>query len=561
MIGILVVVILSLVVLGYFARTYLAREKFNDIQQFADSIEEGLGRSLVKKVQETSQNNVSSASGNIVVIGVSHIVKLYPDNRLSQQAIQRNLSIPQSIQSLFPVTKKYGGVFVPGIGNMMYTVQTKQVGVPVSSVSWKSYSSRQKAVFCKLFCQSLLRLGQANFCHRDLHPDNVFVQFATSNTPLGVRFIDADLSVIGENQEKCDRFPLEMPKVLASFIAAQAGREDAISIGLWHIYCDLNLGQAFNVDVRYALSTMASVVSPAILPLVPASDEKAFLGKFVDDDNQIQVTTNFEIVLAQRLGSADSVASQALQHIVGIPVSLSIGPGVQWDGIQILAKVMQTTPATYAAQIIQPYLSWSDIRVSVDVPDQLLNPSETGGFSARTSAGPLNILIRQNNEGSISLFFSRPIVVTAWYLPFSAVSVTGIDIVFSPFYTQYEPRGEVKVTGLNTGSAPLSYAIIKVDKGPLPTRAEFKETLASITSLLADSLLQRASTAKMETTTEGGVYQLGVSKQKSVVKMTLDTVSSYSIPLVQPISSPNTGSYILVLLAAFLLSLFLVVLV
>lgn len=437
-------------------------------------------RYRIKKVIQ----DITSASGNAIMIaenkskkaikeyGENVIVKYYADPNATE-SIAFACSLPGTASKVFPRTIE-AGVINTTRGEALYTVQTMAEGQPIDL--WiRTKPSEQQINNCALdLIRRMEQFTEDKFCHRDLHPGNIFV-----NEEGRLSFIDVDLGLVSTSNEdfvfKCQRFFFEMPLRLVKF--ARQNLEESKLQGLlaWWVFMTGERYGSFSIDQLY-LVVCVFILTKRFKVLKSVSNGKQGSDLYFELRSAVTAsedkTTAFDIVPT----SADLVKYFFKFQLVQLGMGIS-SSSIKMDaqtiaGLQQLFEDFQKTGTppriNFSGSTIQPFSTIVVVNNVVAGRKLTIEISvrEATDFSIASSQGPI-----------YELKFSRPIRFS------TRVMDLEVNYIRVDKSTQTETKFYVEGRGF---AGRLMFNIqdvvgeISNPNGPLPTGNEIMQIMKSI---------------------------------------------------------------------------------
>lgn len=411
------------------------------------------------------------ASGNIIVVGETSIMKFYPHTASALSDVKKSISIPASVADLFPRTIQVGVTMLYG-RELYFMIQDLTPGAPLANTS---LSAAEKPIVCELLCKALMRMENADYCHRDLHPENIFVVRDANGAVSRVGFIDVDMSTRASGD--CTRFPMEIPKVLVSFVKANSTRSDMLVIFQWHIWSSFGM-PSLNVDHKFAFIAIAALLGINYLPM---SNAAAQLPNFMSKPH---VTSPEQIFITFANGLPGAISG--LFHVL-VP-SLVKDIHIEHDDpstlIMLLCTLTLMTPSRdfgIAMMAEGPDGGDGSIELQISHADTIL---KSRFITLRSIYNKIVVSVTTSND-AISVNFVTPIQITSAVVP-GVITLTGLNVASGMLVL--EGSYNSTLSGVIQLSSFMP-AINTSNPAPLPTLTQMQRQWLNALSHIDDNLL------------------------------------------------------------------------
>ena len=419
---------------------------------------------------------IESASGNAIMLANDRstkrpvVVKYYADPD-AVESIGFACSLTGDTARVFPTTLKAGKI-ATSRGEAYYTVQTLAKGEPIDSWLAGGPSTSAKRRCARGLIVRVRGFTDERFCHRDLHPGNVFVASSGS-----VSFIDVDLGFVttGSKSEfitQCQRFFFEMPLRLVAFSREHLSEARQGILASWWIYMSSERYGEYSVDQLYMVAC-AYIVMKRNGILSNIAQNKNTFETWVRVEKATQ--TALDLVLPTSVIPAGSETSKQLyRFMMGGAQVPGVSEKVEMDDAtkaklnaiySDFKKTMQPPRVNIVAVTSKEFKTTVEFknRLSVDIT---IPPAVS--IEIITSPGPINEII-----------FGIPLVIATTGLE---LRITYIKVDKSTqIDTKYNVEGEgVVAGGVTTFSIQNVLGEVVTPNGPLPTGNEVIAMLASI---------------------------------------------------------------------------------
>jgi uncharacterized protein with PQ loop repeat len=422
-----------------------------------------------------------SASGNAVYLVRSpdspeqFILKYYSATDSAAERIGFACSLKGELGGVFPKTVE-NGTAMTNTGEVYYTVQTLAKGQPVDSWMKTAPDETKRRRAAREVLQQIAVFQRQSFCHRDLHPGNVFVDAsgAVAFIDVDMGFIAAAPSDLGESELKyrCQRFFFEMPKKLLAFARANLSRGEFALLMGWWLYTNTQQYNVFSVDQLYGLVTAfvlrkdTGMLSYACR--LKICDETAWnalvTGNYPATSAPLGETLT-DGLLASLSGVGDiDLAALLFRYSTGV---FGSGSNVQLSesAKQILLSVAAEFETTGKMPGLSLFMIWGaattiPFKVFRRFPFYISIPNGTQVSAKLRSAG----------GAAADIFFSQPVGVGTTGIRLDLTSI-GIDKSDSS-KTDYELAGRVAVAGFPLIDIATLLGSVSMPVGPLPSGNE-----------------------------------------------------------------------------------------
>jgi len=419
---------------------------------------------------------VESASGNAIMLakqrkdGRGVVLKYYADPN-AEESIGFACSLDGDVARVFPSTLRAGRV-VTSRGEVLFTVQTLAEGEEIDSWVISGPSKRTRRAAAGQLLKRTREFTNQQFCHRDLHPGNIFV------TSTGrVSFIDVDLGFVESWTKdkffsRCQRFFYEMPLRLVKFVRTNLTGDEQTVFLAWWLYMNTEKYGLFSVDQLF-MATVAFVLSKrygvlSTLSKATANDEKTWKKA----ESYAKEPTN-TVLPAQVIPVDSEVTVNMLRFMMG---------GFQTHNISQNITIDSETQ-TKLGELYNNYLETQTLpRVKIDGTiqaefDTVIQVNKRLSVNLNI---PVNtqIAVRKLDDGVTELSFGNPVTLSTSGLTL-AITYARIDKS-----SEIDSKYYVEGTGTTLGGATFNIqdvvGEVVTPNGPLPTG---NEVMALVTAL------------------------------------------------------------------------------
>lgn len=422
-----------------------------------------------------------SASGNAVYLVRSSdspeqfILKYYSATEAASERIGFACSLKGDLGRAFPKTIENGTVSTT-TGNAYYTIQTLASGQAIDS--WVKTAPDEKKRFRAALetLQQIAVFTKQSFCHRDLHPGNVFVDpsGAVSFIDVDLGFIAASPSDLGESElrYRCQRFFFEMPKKLLAFSRANLSRSEFALIMSWWLYTNTEQYNVFSVDQLYGL----------VIAFVLRKDTKllTYTCRLKVCDETAWDAIVYDTYIGESLGDVTDLANGILASLTGIagldPAALlfrySAGVFASRSRVQLsesASKILLSSAEGFQTTGVMPQVgisvTWA---TGVVIP---FNVFRRVPLYVSIAAGTkITAKLRSAGGATVDILFSRPVGVgtTGFHLDLTSIGIDKRDTT----KTTYTLEGSVAVAGFPLFDIATLLGSVSTPTGPLPSGNE-----------------------------------------------------------------------------------------
>lgn len=426
---------------------------------------------------------VDSASGNAIMLakergtGRPVVIKYYADPNATE-SIEFACSLEGDVARRFPKTLKAGNVTTTR-GQALYTVQTLASGQPIDSWMQGQPSSSARRTCARNLIKRVRAFTAANFCHRDLHPGNVFVTDAGA-----VSFIDVDLGFTDRYEssfvDRCQRFFFEMPLKLVAFARENLNDVQQTALTGWWVYMNADRYGQFTVDQLYMVAL-------------------AFITK-----------RNYGVLAAVAKGANDEATWAKVESKAGASLDATLPTSVVPTDSATGAKMLRFMMSGFGKEAVLPGLELGD-GVAARL-DEIKGEFDQTGLPPRlditsVALNTFEVNVQVNNRltvtaaldasTSVSLRTSPGPVYEADFSEPLRISSTGLQLFItyikadksSQIDTRYNVQGRGVVAGLADFSIADVLGEVVSPDSPLPTGNEVMALIGYLS--ISDEEIQR----------------------------------------------------------------------
>lgn len=424
---------------------------------------------------------VESSSGNAIMLasekknGQDVIIKYMADPN-AEDNIGFSCSLQGDVAKLFPKTLRSGKVNTSR-GEALFTVQTLASGEELDSWMASGRKSAEKLRAAANILQRARELTTQKFCHRDLHPGNIFV-----SEKGDVSFIDIDLGFSGVDAAQflsgCQRFFFEMPLRLVAFSRKNLSNVEQSALAVWWVYMNAERYGEFTVDQLF-MAANAFVVSKrfGILSEISAGLNNEDTWKKAEKAAKSVLNTypptsvvpeglDYSILMYRfTMGAGQSTA---------VSPNVTIDPAVQTELQRVLEDFQKTNmlPRFELLGVVTTEFT-TTVQINPRLAVTITIPSAT------------NIFVEQKAGPVFEVQFKSPVTITSSGLVLNIVYLR-VD-KSSQIDTRYYVEGAGELFGYTFSIQDVVGEVVSPD-GPLPTG---NEVMALITSMnLTDEQLK-----------------------------------------------------------------------
>lgn len=421
--------------------------------------------------------DIDSSSGNAIMLakdksnGRPVVIKYYSDPNATE-SIGFACSLTGDVARVFPETLKAGTVNTTR-GEALFTVQSIAKGQPIDSWAQENPSSKSKKKCAKEIIERVIQLTSNRFCHRDLHPGNIFVENSGK-----VSFIDADLAFIETANDKtkfikgCQRFFFEMPLRLVAFARQNLSEIEQGVLSAWWVHMTTEKYNEYSVDELYMVVCAFIVVKKyGILKTIAKNANNETTWKKVKDYTQASLNT---VLPSDVIPTGTPVSSLFYRFLMGGMQSKQISGNLSID--ESTQANLQGSYEDFRKTGKIPRFNITDIvsdefKTTVTVNNRLsiaITIPAGSNIDVKISPGPIN-----------EISFSTPLILQSTGIK---LNITYIRMdKSSQIDTKYYVEGEGEVIG---GAAKFSIQDILGEvvtpDGPLPSGNEVMFLISQI---------------------------------------------------------------------------------